>query len=137
MHLGEVHAAGSLYRLDPDGRVETVLPSVTISNGIGWSPDESVMYYVDTATLGVDAFEFDGDAGTISNRRRVATLEEGAGLPDGLAVDADGCIWVALWEGWAVRRYAPDGDLLAVLDVPAARVTKPARSAGPRWRIST
>jgi sugar lactone lactonase YvrE len=126
MHLDEVHGAGALYRLDADGAVETMLAGVTISNGIGWSPDDTRMYYVDTPTRGLDAFDFDAAEGAISNRRRIATVDESDGFPDGLAVDAEGCIWVALWEGWAVRRYSPGGELLAVVDVPAARVTKPA-----------
>jgi sugar lactone lactonase YvrE len=126
MHLDELPGAGSLYRLDPDGRVETMLTDVTISNGIAWSPDDTVMYYVDTPTLGVDAFDYDAASGAISNRRRLVTIEEGAGSPDGLVVDAEGYVWVALWNGWAVRRYSPDGTLHSIVDVPAARVTKPA-----------
>jgi sugar lactone lactonase YvrE len=115
---------GSLYRLDPGGEVTPVLRGVTISNGIGWSPDDRIMYHVDTPTGGVDAFDFDAATGTIANRRRLVDVEPGAGQPDGLVVDRDGCIWVALWEGWAVRRYAPDGSLLGVIDLPVARVTK-------------
>ena len=126
MHLDETHGAGALYRLDADGHVETILTDVTISNGVGWSPDGTRMYYVDTPTRGVDVLDFDLVSGAAGNRRRLATIEDGAGLPDGLVVDSEGCIWVALWEGWAVRRYSPDGELLAVADVPAARVTKPA-----------
>ena len=126
MHVDELPEAGSLYRLAPDGSVETMLDKVTISNGIGWSPDDSVMYYVDTPTLGIDAFDYDADSGAISNRRRIVTIEAGAGSPDGLTVDEDGCIWIALWEGWAVRRYSPAGTLEGVVEVPAARVTKPA-----------
>jgi sugar lactone lactonase YvrE len=126
MHLDETRGAGALYRLDPDGRVETVLTDVTISNGVGWCPDAEHMYYVDTPTRGVDAFDFDAASGAIENRRRLATIEEGAGMPDGLVVDAEGCLWVALWEGWAVRRYSPEGELLAAVAVPAARVTKAA-----------
>ena len=103
-----------------------MLANVTISNGIGWSPDDTVMYYIDTPTLGVDAFDYDADSGSISNRRRLVTIEEAAGQPDGLTVDAEGCMWVALWEGWAVHRYSPDGRLVGVVDVPVARVTKPA-----------
>src|SRR5919204_405258 len=64
--------------------------------------------------------------GAIARWRRVAAIEPGAGVPDGLVVDVEGCIWVALWEGWAVRRYSPDGELLGVVEVPAALVTKPA-----------
>jgi sugar lactone lactonase YvrE len=103
-----------------------MLRNVTISNGIAWSPDDETMYYVDTPTLGIDAFDYDAESGSIENRRRVATIEAGEGLPDGLVVDAEGCIWVALWDGWAVRRYTPDGTHVATVDVPAARVTKPA-----------
>ena len=131
MRLDEAPGAGALYRLDADGGVQTMLTGVTISNGIGWSPDDTCMYYVDTPTGGLDAFDFDAASGTISNRRRIATIDDGDGFPDGLAVDAEGAIWVALWEGWAVRRYAPDGELLAAVDVAAARVTK-AAFGGPR-----
>jgi sugar lactone lactonase YvrE len=126
MHVDEVPDAGSLYRLELDSSVETMLGDVTISNGIGWSPDDTVMYYVDTTTLGIDAFDFDAASGAIWNRRRLVTIEEGAGQPDGLVVDEDGCIWLALWEGWGVRRYSPDGTLMGVVNVPVARVTKPA-----------
>ena len=126
MHLDETHGAGALYRLDANGWVETILTEVTISNGIGWCPDAEHLYYIDTTTQGIDVFDFDAASGSIEKRRRVVTIEDGAGMPDGLVVDSEGCIWVALWEGWAVRRYAPDGELLAIVDVPAARVTKPA-----------
>jgi sugar lactone lactonase YvrE len=126
MHLDEVADAGSFYRLDPGRSPRTMLDGVTISNGVGWSPDDTVMYYVDTPTLGVDAFDYDAASGAISNRRRLVTIEDGAGWPDGLVVDAEGCVWVALWDGWAVRRYSPDGTLLGLVEVPAARVTKPA-----------
>jgi sugar lactone lactonase YvrE len=115
---------GTLYRLDPSGDVIPLVHDVTISNGIGWSPDDGTMYHVDTPTGGVDAFDFDADSGTIANRRRLIDVEPAAGQPDGLVVDRDGCIWVALWEGWAVRRYAPDGKLLGVIELPVARVTK-------------
>jgi sugar lactone lactonase YvrE len=121
---------GSLYRLDPDGEVTQMLRGVTISNGIGWSPDDTTMYHVDTPTGGIDAFAFDSGSGTIASRRRLIDVEPGDGQPDGLVVDRDGCIWVALWDGWAVRRYAPDGTLLGVIDVPVGRVTKCA-FAGP------
>ncbi len=125
MHLDCVTCVGSLYRLDPDLTVTRMVGDVTISNGIGWSLDDTVMYFVDTVTGDVDAFDFDAESGVCSNRRRLATIEEAAGTPDGLTVDAEGCIWVALWDGWAVRRYAPDGTHLGTVDVPAARVTKP------------
>jgi len=125
-HFDYRRGAGALYRLDVDGSLATMLTGVTVSNGIGWSLDGKRMYYVDTGTRGIDVFDFDVASGAIEHRRRLATIEKGAGLPDGLVVDEEGCIWVALWDGWSVRRYSPEGDLLAVVDVPAQRVTKPA-----------
>jgi sugar lactone lactonase YvrE len=114
--------AGSLFRVEPDGSVETVLEDVTISNGIGWTPDGATAFYVDTATGQIDAFAFDGSEGTLRDRRCFARIT-GGGKPDGLAVDADGGVWVALWEGGAVHRYAPDGSLDAVVELPCSLVT--------------
>jgi sugar lactone lactonase YvrE len=115
--------AGSLYRLDPDLRLTRMLTGVTISNGLAWSPDGATMYYVDTPTLRVDAFDFDGATGTITRRRPAVTIPVGEGRPDGICVDTEGAIWVALWPGWAVRRYLPDGTLDAVMRLPVARVS--------------
>jgi sugar lactone lactonase YvrE len=126
MHVAYEPGAGALFRLDADGAVETMVDRVTISNGVAWSPDDTTMYYVDTTTRGIDAFDFDAETGAIARRRRLAAIERGSGDPDGLIVDAEGFIWVALWDGWSVRRYAPDGTHVGTIDVPAARVTKPA-----------
>ncbi len=123
MDMSQSEPIGSLYRIDPDGSVETALTGVTISNGLGWSPDGGTLYYVDTPLKRVDAFDFEPLRGAISRRRTLIEIEEGAGSPDGLTVDEEGCIWLALWEGWSVRRYHPDGRLLGVVEVPAARVT--------------
>ena len=112
---------GALYRVEPDGSHSLQLAGVTISNGLGWTPDGATAYYVDSLA-GIDVFAFDGATGTLSERRRLATIEGGS-LPDGLAVDAEGGIWVALWDGGAVRRYGPDGTLEAVVELPCARVT--------------
>ncbi|MPZ80791.1 MAG: SMP-30/gluconolactonase/LRE family protein [Actinophytocola sp.] len=113
--------AGAFYRLDPDGDLYTMLTGVSVSNGLGWSPDGTTMYYVDTRTGGVDAFDHDPATGDISGRRRVVEIDRG--WPDGLTVDAEGNLWVALWDGWAVRRYTPDGRLTETVEVPAQRVT--------------
>ena len=123
MSITEDQPVGSLYRLEPDGEVATMLTGITISNGIGWSPDETTMYYVDTPQQSVEAFDFDVAEGTISGRRPVVAIEPGVGHPDGLTVDADGCIWVALWDGSAVRKYTPAGELAGIVDVPATRPT--------------
>jgi sugar lactone lactonase YvrE len=115
--------AGSLYRLDPDHRLTTVLTGVTISNGIGWSPDESLMYYIDSPTRRVDVLDFDPATGTGGNRRPFAELPSGQAIPDGLAVDADGGVWVALWDGGTVLRYDLSGQVSAVVTVPVRRPT--------------
>jgi sugar lactone lactonase YvrE len=123
---------GSLYRLAPDRSVTRMVEHVTISNGIDWSPDGTLMYFVDSARSAIDVFDHDLRDGTIGGRRTLVELT-GEGVPDGLCVDAEGCIWLARFGGWAVERYAPDGRLDRRLRVPAARVTKPA-FGGPDLR---
>lgn len=114
--------AGSLYRLDPDGAVRVVLAGATVSNGLAWSPDGGTAYYVDSPTLRVDAFDYDAEHG-LTGRRPLITVTDRAGQPDGIAVDSEGFIWVALWGGGAVCRYAPDGTLDGAVEVPVPRVT--------------
>lgn len=116
--------AGALYRLDPGGAITRILDGVTTSNGVDWSPDDSLMYYVDTGTMRIDVFDFDARHGSVSNRRPFVTLSGQTGKPDGLIVDADGCIWLALWGGSAVHRYTPEGRLDRTIDVPASHPTK-------------
>jgi sugar lactone lactonase YvrE len=114
---------GSLYRLDPDRTVTRVIEGVTLSNGLGWSPDGRTMYYIDSTTYGIDAFAFDASTGSISRRRRLVDLPREWGLPDGMAVDEDGCLWVACWTGSAVRRLDPAGSLVATVELPVSQVT--------------
>ncbi|WP_184791757.1 SMP-30/gluconolactonase/LRE family protein [Streptomyces sp. 3211] len=121
--------AGTLYRLDPDGTVTTVLSPVTISNGLGWSPDGRLLYYADSPTHRVDVFDHDPATGTLSARRPFADTSP-AGMPDGLAVDTEGRVWVAVWGAGQVRAYTPDGALHAVVTVPASQVSSCA-FAGP------
>jgi len=120
---------GALYRLDP-GAAETKLmvPGVSVSNGMGWSPDGKTMYYIDTPTGRVDAFDYDIRTGDISGRRPFATIDEG--FPDGMCVDADGGVWVAIWLGHKVIRFLPDGTPDRVLELPVPKVTSCA-FAGP------
>ena len=114
---------GSLYRLEPDYSVHTVLDDVTISNGLAWSADGDTAYYIDSPTQRVDAFDFDAANGTLRNRRPVVSIDPDDGTPDGMAVDAEGFLWVAMWGGGAVRRYAPDGRLDGIVEVGARQVT--------------
>jgi sugar lactone lactonase YvrE len=114
--------AGALYRLDPDGSVHVAVEAVTISNGLDWSPDGARAYYNDTETYRVDAFEYDADVG-LTDRRPFAVIDPDDGRPDGLTVDAEGGVWVALNNGGAVHRYRPDGVLDAVIEVPVRKVT--------------
>jgi sugar lactone lactonase YvrE len=123
MALDYAPGAGALYRYSSDGGLDRVLGEVTLSNGIGWSPDGGTMYYIDSMAYRVDAFDYDVSTGAISGRRPLIVIERGAGIPDGLAVDDDGGIWVALWGRGAIRRYAPDGELDRMLAVPAHNVT--------------
>ena len=125
MRLDEAAGGGCLYRLDADHSVAMVCDGVSISNGIGWSPDDALLYYVDTPTRAVDVFDFDPGLGTVANRHRLFEVD-GPGTPDGLVVDGEGCLWIALWGGGSVRRYTPGGDLIEVVEVPAEHTTKAA-----------
>lgn len=113
--------AASLYQLDPNGRVEVVFGGVTVSNGLEWSPDGSLAYYNDTPTGQVSVFDYDAENG-LTGTRVFAQLPDG-GLPDGLTVDAEGGVWVAVVNRGAVHRYRPDGRLDEVVEVPASKVT--------------
>ncbi|TDU02538.1 sugar lactone lactonase YvrE [Streptomyces sp. 846.5] len=119
--------AGSLYRLDPDGTVSTVLDQVTESNGIAWSQDGTTMYYVDSGTQDVRAYGYDPATGTVdpSPYRTLITIDPADGTPDGLVTDSEGNLWLALWGGWGLRRYSPDGTLLDHIPFPVSDVTCP------------
>jgi sugar lactone lactonase YvrE len=123
MALDERPGAGALYRLDPDGSTHKMVTGVGISNGIDWSPDARTMYYVDSLAQRLDCFDFDLRSGAIANRRTLAAIDPAEGSPDGLTVDADGAIWLALWGGSSLRRYLPDGRLDVVLPVPVTYPT--------------
>jgi sugar lactone lactonase YvrE len=121
MAYDQAPGAAAMYRLEPDGSVRVAFEGVTVSNGLEWSPDGSLAYYDDTATHRVDVFDYDSAAG-LTGRRPFVTLPDD-GNPDGLTVDAEGGVWVALHGGGAVHRYDPDGRLDAVIDVPTPQVT--------------
>lgn len=118
------YAAGgaNVYRLDEDHRVSVAIRGVTISNGLEFSPSGDFAYYVDTPTNRIDRLDYDPDRG-FTGRTTFATIAEGQGSPDGIAVDVEGGVWVGLWAGSAVHRYGPDGVLDLVVDLPVSNVS--------------
>lgn len=126
MAMDQHAGAGSLYRADVGGKPPQIVPmldGVSISNGIDWGPGDDLVYYADSPTGRIDVFDWDPAAGTISRRRPFVNLSPDNGVPDGLCVDGDGHIWVALWGGGAVRRYRPDGTLEREVRLPVSNVT--------------
>lgn len=132
MAYDESPGAGTLYRLELDGSASTVLSGLTISNGLGWSPDGQTMYLSDSGAGLVEAFDFDPATGGISGRRTLLAIDQPGTAPDGLTVDEQGDIWVGIYGGWAVQRYGPDGGLRATVPIPAAQATSCAFGGGER-----
>lgn len=116
------HSA-ALYRVEPDWSFEQVVGGVTQSNGIAWSPAGSQMYFIDSATQGVDVFDFDAGTGSAGNRRRLVTIERAHGVPDGMTTDNRGNLWVACFGGAAVRCFSPAGVQLDEVPFPVTQVT--------------
>jgi sugar lactone lactonase YvrE len=113
--------ACSLYRLTPGGRVTELLGGVGLSNGLDWTDDRRSFYYADSRSGGVDVFAVDPESGELGERRRFVAVD--AGIPDGLALDADGCLWLAVFGAGEVRRYTPAGDLDTVITLPVDQPT--------------
>jgi sugar lactone lactonase YvrE len=114
---------GTLYRLDPGPVASVILSCQGLCNGLGWSPDGRTFYFNDTLARTVSAYAYDPASGDLGNRREFARIESRLGAPDGLCVDDDGCIWVALWHGSAVYRYRPDGSLDTIVRLPVPDAT--------------
>jgi sugar lactone lactonase YvrE len=113
-------ASSSLYRLDPDLSLHVMATGITISNGLGWSPDQCTMYHADTRRQTIFAYGYETGSGDIRGRRVLYQFQGGEGFPDGLTVDSQGCVWCALWGGWRVVRIAPDGKIVDEVRVPTA-----------------
>jgi sugar lactone lactonase YvrE len=114
---------GSLYRLGPDGVVTELVTGVGVSNGLDWTDDRRGCYYVDSPSGGVDLFAVDPHTGALSGRRRFADIPEQLGCADGLTIDIEGAVWVAVWGAGEVRRYLADGRLEAVVRLPVSQVS--------------
>lgn len=124
MHLEQSAPEANLYKIDAKGTATKMLDSVTISNGIVWTSDKKTMYYIDTPTGIIRAFDFDASNSTISNERTAVYIDESLGFGDGMAIDSEDKLWVALWNGNAVARFDPlTGKLIKKINVPAHNVT--------------
>lgn len=119
----KANPAATLYRLDPDGSLTEIFGRLTTSNGAAFSPDGRTFYHADTPTHAIRAYDVDPAAGTLGNGRIFHQFEYGNGRPDGAAVDAEGCYWSALWDGWRVVRFSPAGELLQTVELPVQRPT--------------
>lgn len=113
--------SSALYRLNADLSVHRMVSDITISNGIGWSPDNQTMYYVDSNRLVIYAFDFDLRTGGISRQRDFIKFEADFGVPDGLTVDSEGIIWCAVYDGWKVVCIDPQGNIIEEIRMPVAR----------------
>jgi sugar lactone lactonase YvrE len=113
----------ALYRYDPDGSLTLMETGLTISNGLGWSPDGTIFYLTDSFQHKIFAYDFDGTSGAISNRRVLVDLRDESVEPDGLTIDTQGNIWSALWDGWAVACFDPNGQELFRVKMPVPRPT--------------
>lgn len=122
MHDGETALSGALYRLDHRG-LERLDDGYCVTNGPAVSPDGGTLYHADTLKKLIYAFDQDAE-GVLSSKRVFAAIEDGAGYPDGPAVDIEGCVWTGLFGGWGARRYSPQGDILDFVRFPCANVTK-------------
>ncbi|NQU44916.1 SMP-30/gluconolactonase/LRE family protein [bacterium] len=112
----------SLYCLDPDLSVRKMAEAITISNGLDWSPDNRVFYYVDTPTQQVVAYDYDIGTGAISNKRVAVEIPKEEGSPDGMSIDREGMLWIAMWDGWQVARFDPKiGKKIESIKMPVAR----------------
>lgn len=120
MALDAATAAGSLYVVE-GARAHRADSGFRVSNGLGWSPDDRTFYFADTAAHTVFAYDFDLESGTVTGRRVFLELPPDEGRPDGLTVDAKGHLWIALWDGWRVVRYAPDGTRVRIIEMPVPR----------------
>lgn len=116
-------ANNHLYRLSPDGAIQLMESGITVSNGIGWSPDNRVMYYTDSDPRVIYAYDYDLASGDIANRRVLIDSSDQSGVPDGLTVDSQGFIWSARWDGWRIERYDPQGKLERTIPMPVQRPT--------------
>jgi sugar lactone lactonase YvrE len=125
MDDNEEEPTGGLFRLDTNLNCKQLVDGVTVSNSLCWSPDGRIMYFGDSPRRTVWAWDFEPETGTVRNRRVLIQFAGDEGVPDGATVDAEGCIWLAHWDGWRVTRYDPKGRVCQVVRFPVQRPTCP------------
>jgi sugar lactone lactonase YvrE len=118
------HPTGNLYMLDRDFSVRKIKSGLHVSNGLAWSVDQNTFYLIDTFQRNVLAFDYDQRTGNLTKEREIIKIPTAMGKPDGMTIDAEGMLWICLWDGWKVTRWDPaTGDLLSSFELPASRVT--------------
>lgn len=123
LDMGTAANRGNLFRVDADGTWKKMDSGFTVANGLGWSPDNKRMYFADSPRRTIYVYDFDLLTGTIANRRPFITLDASDGTPDGMTVDEDGCLWIAIWDAWRVSRYSPGGKEMLRVKMPVPRPT--------------
>lgn len=123
LDMGAAPNRGSLFRVDADGTATRMDSGFTVANGLGFSPDDARLYFTDTARRTIYVYDFDLARGEVAHRRPFVELAEAQGRPDGLAVDAEGFVWVAVWDGWTLLRYDPEGRVALRVPLPVPRPT--------------
>lgn len=123
MAYDKTPGAGSLYRLEPGPAVSVVFTGLTVSNGLGWSPDNAIFWFADSVVSQIAGFDYDIASGMVGATSYRFALQDTVGVPDGLCIDDEGCLWLALWGGWAVHRYTPAGVLDTIVRLPVRNVT--------------
>lgn len=124
MNMAGCANQAALYTLNPDFSISSKIQNVSIANGLAWSPDDKVFYFIDTPTNQVAAYDYDSLTGDIKNRRIVIDLSSGNGYADGMTIDTEGMLWIALWDGWKVERWNPHtGKLISSINLPVSKPT--------------
>ena len=133
MGLDATRKSGAIYRVNADLSWRRMDGPFTVANGMDWSPDGRTFYFTDSSAGTIFAYDYDPGSGEIANRRIFARIDEADGRPDGLTIDSEGCVWSALWDGWAVRRFDPSGKVISDLRMPVPRPTSVC-FGGPDYR---
>ncbi len=116
-------AEGVLYRFDPDGSVHKMEEGLLVSNGIGWNPENTLMYLTDSERHTIFVYDFDAESGSLANRRPLIVTPHEPGVPDGLTIDDEGCLWSMRWGGGKITRYTPDGEVIREVAIPGPHPT--------------